>query len=138
MTKDNLTFKNKALDYFRAKRAKEYCEILLLPWANICWKFGNAYEMDQRRASLHESIEKLWDIDRNFVKTAADNAFDEYHESGDFSNAYDAFVKSLNETAMLPVYERHPDLKFLKDLEEGKMDDQLKDLQFPSLGGTEK
>lgn len=78
--------------------------------------------MDRRRVELHESIEAFWNIDHDFVTKAGERAFEEYQKAKNFTKAYDVFVDGLDEIAKLPLYERHQDLKFLKRLEEGKVD----------------
>ena len=101
-------------------KAEKYCEILCLPWNEL--EYWDANDMDMHRVELHKSIEAFWDVDHDFVTKAGEKAFEEWKKSKNFTKAYDVFVDYLDEITKLPLYERHPDLKFLKDLEEGKVD----------------
>lgn len=135
------------LEEDRIRWSFEYCQICLLPWRELCIvvppktsgircvedlefdtgpyvtnRFASALDLDERRVELHESLEAAWDVDRDFIKTAIEKAESVYKRTNDIVKAYDEFMDYLKEIAELPIYERHPQLKFLKDLEEGKID----------------
>ena len=116
---DNEEIKIKDLKLFKAEK---YVDILCLPWSELWGEYFDVQEMDMRRVDLHKSIEAFWDVDREFVTKAGEKAYDEYQKNRSISDAYTVFVDYLDGIAKLPLYERHSDLKFLKDLEDGKVD----------------
>ena len=135
-TERHLTDGRSALEEDKTKKAMEYCDICLLPWEeNLQYRYGCALEMDLRKSRVHNLLAALFDIDRDFVEKGIEKVEEQYRKDHAIEKAYDRFLDYLNEVAELPIYERQPDLAFLKDVQDGKYDKELAGLERPNLGG---
>ena len=134
-TERDLTDGRSVLEEDKTKKAMEYCDICLLSWNDLWPRYSCALEMDLRKSRIHSLLAELFDIDRDFVEKGIEKVEEQYRKDHDIEKAYDRFLDYLNEVAELPIYERQPDLAFLKDVQEGKYDKELAGLEQPDLGG---